>query len=189
MEELAQPKLDKILKLNDWERKQNAVDELFESIDEELRNQEEILGLHPEFGKWVERALEKYLTKVKYGEVKDSTSNKEEVMDANAEPVFMDCYNPEEGDNVVPSILSPLAPHPKDGPGRMVEEWQLAAHKSTKRIMIRSCTRKIAETLQKNDASRILVSGRRGVGKVRSSIVSISINLSCFTYTPGILPC
>ncbi len=167
VEELAKPNLDKILKLTQWEKKQDAVDELFENVEEQLRNQEEILGLHPDFPKWVERALEKYLIKVKYGNVtNDVVKSETELKDADAEPLFMDCYNPADSDSIVPSILSPLAPHHRDGPGRMVEEWQLAAHKSTKRILMRTSTRKIAETLEKNDASRIFVCGRKGVGKV-----------------------
>lgn len=168
VEDLAKPKLDAILKLTQWQEKQDAVDELFESVEEQLRTQEEILGLHPDFGKWVEKALEKYLTKVKYGDVKvDADKTETESRDADAEPIFMDCYNKDDGESMVPSILLPLAPHPRDGPGRMVEEWELAAHKTTKRILMRQSTRKVAETLMQQESSRIFVCGRKGVGKVR----------------------
>ena len=86
----------------------------------------------------------------------------------DVDPIFIDCYDPTEPDEMVPSILSPLKPHPRDGPGRMVEEWQLAAHKKTKRILVRAATRTIAKTLEEKEASRIFVHGRRGVGKVRT---------------------
>jgi Mitochondrial ribosomal death-associated protein 3 len=164
----AKQRVEAIMKLADWDQKQDAVDELFESLHDELKAKEDILGMHPEFGQWVERGLEEYLRQVNKGD------------DAGAEvdaavPVFMDCYNAEEGESVVvPSILNPLQPHKHDGPGRMVEEWQLAAHKKTKRILIRDCTRSIAEILEENDASRILVHGRKGVGKsaVLASVVA-----------------
>ena len=51
--------MESILKLTDMDDKQDAVDILFETIEEELRHREEILGKHPHFSKWVERALEK----------------------------------------------------------------------------------------------------------------------------------
>lgn len=167
IEEVLPPKLDRITKLKTWEEKQDAVDELFESVEEQLRNEEEILGLHPQFGNWVTQAIEEYLTKIKNGDTKpDSKKVDASTKDAEAHPIFMDCYDEHEPDEMVPSILSPLKPHPRDGPGRMVEEWQLAANKKTKRILVRPVMRKIAETMEQNVASRILVHGRRGVGKV-----------------------
>ena len=79
----------------------------------------------------------------------------------------MDLYDKEDGpEKVVPTILHPLRPHPRDGPGRMVEEWELAAHKETKRIMLRQCTQKIAQTLTEFPTSRVYVHGRKGTGKV-----------------------
>ena len=81
----------------------------------------------------------------------------------------MDCYNPDDDnaeETVVPEILHPLKPHPQDGPGRMVEEWEMSAHNTSKRILLRQCTRSIARTLENNDSSRIYVHGRKGVGKV-----------------------
>ena len=54
----------------------------------------------------------------------------------------------------------------------MVEEWQLAANKDTKRIMMRDATREIAEKVVEAEegkgATRVFVSGKRGVGKVRT---------------------
>ena len=161
--DIAPPKVDRIVKLKTWQDKQDAVDELFESVEEQLKNEEEILGLHPHFPSWIVKAVEAYLTKVQSGDLKPSIAKESEV-----EPVFMDCYDQIEPDEMVPSILSPLKPHPREGPGRMVEEWQLAAHKKTKRILVRAATRTIAKTLEEKEASRIFVHGRRGVGKVRS---------------------
>eukprot|EP00522_Entomoneis_paludosa_P015801 CAMPEP_0172453632 /NCGR_PEP_ID=MMETSP1065-20121228/10858_1 /TAXON_ID=265537 /ORGANISM="Amphiprora paludosa, Strain CCMP125" /LENGTH=928 /DNA_ID=CAMNT_0013205819 /DNA_START=149 /DNA_END=2935 /DNA_ORIENTATION=- len=60
----AAPKLDYIQSLTTYEDKQNAVDELFETVEFELKEQEEILGRHPKFGGWVETALEAYLVEV-----------------------------------------------------------------------------------------------------------------------------
>lgn len=109
-------------------------------------------------------------------------------------PVFMDCYDPTEasGDGsstgpMVPSILTPLGPHRHGGPGRMVEEWELSAHSTTKRIMLRECTQKVAGIIANADvvetteaveaeAPKIYVHGRQGVGKsaVLASIVASS---------------
>lgn len=168
--ELAKDRVEFIMKLSDWDQKQDAVDELFESVQDELKAKEDVLGMHPEFGKLVERGLEEYLQQVNSGSLSSSQEGEE-----SAVPVFMDCYNAEEGESVVvPWVLNPLQPHKHDGPGRMVEEWEMAANKKTKRILIRDCTRSIAQILEENDASRILVHGRRGVGKsaVLASIVA-----------------
>jgi len=175
--DLIPSRVEKISKLKTWEEKQNEVDELFESVEEQLRKEEEILGLHPHFGGWVSKAIEEYLSQVQKGELKPSTTstNKRTTVDTTTTttttpdmvPIFMDCFDEKEPDEMVPSILSPLKPHPRDGPGRMVEEWQLAAHKKTKRILLRPATQTIAKTLEKKEASRIFVHGRRGVGKVR----------------------
>ena len=167
---MAEPKVAEIVAIPDWDDKQDAVDELFESIEEEISKKEEILGKHPLFGKWVERALEEYLQSVRKGTsggALDETP-KDANNDVDSVPVFMDCYNTKDGEKqMVPTILSPLKPHKKDGPGRMVEEWELSAHKKTKRILLRQCTRSIAQTLEENESSRIFVHGRKGVGKVR----------------------
>jgi hypothetical protein len=165
--EVSKERVEAIMKLSDWDLKQDAVDELFESVHNELKAKEDILGMHPDFGKWVERGLEEYLGQVNSGNFSSS--------ETDAVPIFMDCYNTEEGESVVvPKILNPLQPHKHDGPGRMVEEWEMAAHKNTKRILIRDCTRSIAQVLEKHDSARILVHGRRGVGKsaVLASIVA-----------------
>jgi len=114
-----------------------------------------------------------------------------------ATPVFMDCYDPAEASPdgsstgpMVPKILTPLGPHRHGGPGRMVEEWELSAHSTTKRIMLRECTQEIAGILSADEPSespssstqaaaaaaapKIYVHGRKGVGKsaVLASIVA-----------------
>lgn len=161
--EAAEPKMEAILKLTDMNDKQDAVDMLFENMEQELRQKEEILCKHPLFSKWVERALETYLQTVKKsGTAQISSDDK-----AEPHPVFMDCFDDADADLMVPSILSPLKPHPQDGAGRMVEEWELSAHKKTKRILIRESTNAIAQALENNESSRIFVHGRKGVGKVR----------------------
>mmetsp|Transcript_15278 Transcript_15278/g.21288 ORF Transcript_15278/g.21288 Transcript_15278/m.21288 type:complete len:675 (+) Transcript_15278:72-2096(+) len=177
---IAAPKIDAILKKESWQDKQDAVDELFESVEFELKDKEKILGRHPKFGGWVERALEEYLRSVKRdsSSSEDTASDTEIVEDSSddistmeqdekALPIFCDLYDKEEGpDVVVPKILHPLKPHAKDGPGRMIEEWEIISHKETKRIMLRQSTRKIAQALA-NDSkpSRVYVTGKRGVGK------------------------
>ena len=171
---MAKDRVESIMNLSDWDDKQDAIDELFESIQKELKENEDILGLHPHFGMWVERGLEAYLRSVNATGGTSSESSDESI-GMNSTPVFMDCYDAKDGEDVVvPSLLSPLQPHPHDGPGRMVEEWELSAHKKTKRILIRSATKSIARILCDNKAPRIFVHGRKGVGKsaVLSSIVA-----------------
>jgi hypothetical protein len=192
--ELARDKVETIFKLPTWEDKQDSVDELFESVEEELKGREEILGLHPNFGKWVEKSLEEYLRSVQKDkassspvaavkktegaeeaageeeEIAAAAVSSEELDDESAHPVFMDCFSPDDPDVMVPTVLNPLKPHHNHGPGKMVEEWQLSAHKKTKRILLRQCTRSVAQTLEENAVSRIYVHGRKGTGKVSDLI-------------------
>ncbi|CAB9504420.1 Mitochondrial ribosomal death-associated protein 3 [Seminavis robusta] len=177
----AEPKLPGILTLPTWQEKQDAVDALFESVEHQLRVKESILSGHPQFGRWVERALESYLktfkketpTELASSDGAESADEKDEASDEKAVPVFMDCYSAKDPeDQMVPSILMPLKPHPHDGPGRMVEEWELSAHSKSKRIMLRQSTRDIARALQESESARVLVTGRRGVGKT-AAIASV----------------
>lgn len=179
---VAAPKIPAILKLPTWNAKQDAIDELYETVETQLKAQEDILGRSPYFGTWVEQALEHYLRGVdtqnrstpesetdSAGSENVTSDDKDaEIDDEEADPVFMDLYNKEDGPKtMVPKVLHPLRPHPRDGPGRMVEEWELSAHKETKRIMLRQSTRKIAQVLTETPSSRIYVHGRNGIGKVR----------------------
>lgn len=252
---MAESRIASIQALDDWDSKQDAVDELFEEIEFALKEREEILGKHPLFGAWVESALEEFLrslqsesktgmAETKHGSesmpvevsnddakadldslesnksLSDNNSlsleskekeadtseeidnmrgqndyegpsfvdenetaevaNKEKVdnlgerdLDAEAAPVFIDCFNNEldSTEAPVPKILHPLQPNPqlplKLSKGSMIEEWELAAHNKTKRIMLRQCTRRISRVYSQLDQkpSRILVTGRQGVGK------------------------
>lgn len=172
--DIAKSRIEKIMALSDWDDKQDAIDELFEAAHEELKAKEEILGRHPHFGKWVERGLEDYLRSVNANGTTSSDSW-DQPLGESSKPWFMDCYDADDGEkSVVPSILAPLQPHPNNGPGRMVEEWELSAHKKTKRILLRDATKSIARILNDNEASRIFVHGRRGTGKsaILASIVA-----------------
>lgn len=160
---LAEPKIPEIQKLSTWEEKQDAVDDMFESIEFQIKEEEEILGRHPKFGSWVEESLEKYLEEIQDG-VKDASSDDDG--DTSGEPVFMDLFDKSDGDAIVPKILHPLKVHHRDGAGRMAEEWELAAHDGTRRVMLRQCTQKIAQALNASESCRVYVTGDRGVGKV-----------------------
>jgi len=269
--------LRNILGMTSWEEKQEAVDALYEGIEERVREREPILGKLPEFGNMVEEGLEKVLAMVharmqkgagadaaasakaddaaedeegKIGshaetdapeETESGKSSKGEdgrdetnvhgmidVMGVDEEtpvPVFMDllaatrlqqqhhserAQAPSDGDgdgeetadptdsednkqpvrtiskffsqsndDDVPNLLYPLNVHPNEGVGRMVEEWQLAANKETKRIMMRDTMREIASKIvdaadccsvgqigeERKGAARVFVTGERGVGK------------------------
>jgi len=91
--------------------------------------------------------------------------------DSESVPIFMDVYNKDDGfedDNAIPKILYPLDRRERQTlEGRMIEEWELAALKDSKRIMLRESMRKIAQVLDECEETprRVLVHGRRGVGK------------------------
>lgn len=95
----------------------------------------------------------------------------------NARPGLAPFFAESDSDGV-PRLLYPLKIHPHDGVGRMVEEWQLAANKETKRIMVRDPLREIAKNVSEalrcgaghakegqKGATRVFVAGQRGVGK------------------------
>ena len=75
----------------------------------------------------------------------------------------------------VPNLVYPLNVHHNDAIGRMVEEWELAANKETKRIMMRDGMKtiagKIAEAEEERGSTRVFVTGKRGVGKVSSYLI------------------
>ena len=190
VEKLASTRIGPIREMEDWGDRQDAVDKLFEDIEFELKDKEPVLGKHPSFGRWVESAMEEYLRNVQKEEEdggKEGQSETEEGSnDETALPIFIDCYGSDDTpDDAAPKILNPLSsetnPH-KETVGRMVEEWELAAHDTTRRIMLRQSTRQIARLMQEGeDASspkRICVSGRQGVGKTAAlaSIVAAARN-------------
>lgn len=170
---------------------QETVDALFENVQEEAKADPsmDILSKHPNFPNWVDRGLEDYLRITQQEALNDTpTAASEEKIEGEEvsastfkenTPVFMDCYSASEADDsgvgpMVPKILTPLGPHRHGGPGRMVEEWELSAHSTTKRIMLRESTQTVAGLLQENPDSKIYVHGKQGVGKsaVLASIVA-----------------
>lgn len=210
--------LQKILQMESMSDKQEAVDALFEVIEERVRERESVLGKLPEFATLVENGLEQVLRMVqgrmrgaasKVDDASDNATddadgekpttteeNKDDVLDvagANEEvsivPIFMDiakvnnapnsAFLAESNDAGIPNLIYPLNVHHREGVGRMTEEWELAANKETKRIMMRDATKAIASKIvdatnccdsavsdKEKGAVRVLVTGKRGVGKV-----------------------
>ena len=199
---LAEPQIGAIQKLEDWDDKQEAVDVLFEDIEYKLQRQQVILGKHPHFGKWVERALEEFLRRTQAKAKKEaaaaalsggttdesSSSSKEEALDDDTDhspplPLFMDCFDPavDSAEAPVPKILHPLKPKPErqgQSRGRMVEEWEMAAHRTTKRILLRQCTRRMAQVLCESEdnaeAARVYLHGRVGIGKTAAMLAVVA---------------
>jgi hypothetical protein len=235
--------LVKILALTSWEDKQKAVDELFEVIEDRVREKEPVMAKLPDFKEQVEDGLEQVLRMVQSrvkGAKKRATAEQTnvdesessapstlakedldkaiDVMGVNEEqavPVFMDLLkvaheqahsedaseetSPKKGmstfltqsnESGVPNLVYPLNVHHKEGIGRMVEEWQLAANKETKRIMMRDGMKEIAAKIVeaanccggdvedgKKGAARVFVTGKRGVGKVS---ISVPLEFSLF---------
>ncbi len=183
VESFASPKMDKILSMEDWNEKQEAIDDLFEKVYDAVKNSDKdkegyvsvVLGHQPDFAELVEKAMTEYLKKVvddertafKKSKTESDSEDTEEVSDEDAVPVFMELgATAEAGEGVVPKILIPLRPHAKDGPGRMVEEWELSANQKTRRIMCRQSIREIAKALtEEQGGARVYVNGRKGAGK------------------------
>lgn len=237
--------LARILSLSSWEEKQEAVDALFEVIEERVKEKEPVLAKLPDFKDKVEDGLEQVLRMVQSrarGINKDgNTTDEEESGGSNnttspptehktkqelenvidvmgikqdpAVPIFMDLlkaakshggkstststddknestdttekslstFFAQSNESNVPNLIYPLNVHHNDGVGRMVEEWELAANKETKRIMMRDGMKEIAAKIveaahccsddmveeDKKGAARVFVTGKSGVGKVR----------------------
>lgn len=182
--QFAEPKVQSILDMKDWDEKQTAIDELFEEVVDALKSDsikdkngdliKVVIGSQPKFPQMVEKALEEYLQSVVKNE-KQSVSQEQESHN-NAEivtPIFMDLMKV-PGSSLdkdgVPKLLYPLKPHAKHGPGRMIEEWELAANDKTRRIMHRECVREIAKAITDSNlgGARVIVTGTKGVGKSAS---------------------
>jgi Mitochondrial ribosomal death-associated protein 3 len=219
--------IDRIRSLDTWDEKQYAIDELYETVEQQLRAGEDVLSLHPSFSSWVERAIEEHLRQIQkqpdsgekgsdLGSVDANPDNNDTAKleipttsraqfvspeeDESALPMFMDCFDPSDpSDQIVPSILHPLVVADKTTlthtpriniAGKMAEEWELAAHKSTKRIMLRQCTRTVSQIVYQAIASEpdsgaktyspacLYIDGRLGTGKstVLASIVAAARN-------------
>jgi hypothetical protein len=143
-----------------------------------------VLGSMPNFPTMVERALEDYLRKVAGDEKRafqqgnDAANENDAANTENPLPIFMDLMKSKDAgldEAGVPKLLYPLKSHPHDGPGRMIEEWELSANGNTKRIMGRQCISNIARALDaaasaetSESDSRVFVTGRKGTGKSAS---------------------
>ena len=183
---MAEPKVAAIQALEDWNDRQEAVDVLFEDIEAKLKKSEVILGRHPLLGTWVERALEEFLQNIQKNanqEEEKDEATEEKIKDDSSVPIFMDCFD-EKVDSkevVAPKILHPLQGDTdplKLSKGRMIGEWELAAHKSTKRIMLRRSTREIARILveaeKSSTAARIYLHGKMGIGKTAAMLAIVA---------------
>lgn len=212
---VAEPKMEKILSLDSWEEKQDAIDDLFESIHDDIRYKENsngdseeedaheyittVLGSQGDFPELVQRALEEYLKVVVKNEKEQSNvlggehSKEEDSKEGGGkkasniaatdiiEPIFMDIMKAEGStlnENDIPKLIQPIKPHPKDGSGRMLEEWELSAKEDTKRIMCRECISKIAQLVGEGEdpevGSRVYVTGRQGAGKTAALIATVA---------------
>jgi small subunit ribosomal protein S29 len=190
---LLEPHMERILNMDNdnWDEKQNAIDELYEKVLEGIKSvppkafgvyaEEDdqmsvVLARLPDFAKRVEAAIEKYLKNVLQKEKDTCAGN--EIQKNDPKPIFMDLLKAQNnnavGEDGVPKLVYPLTNHKNHGPGRMVEEWQLAADIDTRRIMIREATRDVAAAMTEADSSRVYVKGPKGAGKtaVLASIVA-----------------
>jgi len=70
------------MKLDDWNAKQDAVDDLFESTEAALKEEHDVIGRHPKFGDYVETALEEYLKELIEVEEGDAASASDKKKDA-----------------------------------------------------------------------------------------------------------
>jgi len=173
---LAEPQIPAIVQMEDPADKQDAMDELFENVEMALRDTEDILGKQPKLGEWVETALEQYLQDYK----RHGGQPPKKEAAAEAVPMFMDVYQPDKDKveakksephydrdkllyTAVPSILYPLAQQNDSSIGNLLEEWQLSAHDTSKRILLRNCTQRIAASML--EGRHVVVSGGQGVGK------------------------
>jgi len=215
--DFAETHIERILSLNDWNEKQDAIDDLFEQVQVAIKNGKDgddymsvILGSQPNFPHMLEKSLEEYLRYVVKKE-KEMFVSKIEVnhdspptndskgdtnLDQDSLPIFLDLMRVNGSTldmNGVPKLLYPLKHHSKDGPGRMLEEWELAANEDTKRLMARQCIRDVARKLvacqgkESSEGCRVYLKGRMGVGKstaLASIVVSARLSGHIVLYLP-----
>lgn len=70
IEDVASDKVEHILAMGDWQQKQDAVDELYEEVEAQIKEREPIWAAQPRFGRWFDRQMEEYLLDVARGERK-----------------------------------------------------------------------------------------------------------------------
>ena len=195
---LAEVRVARILRMDDDSEKQKAVDELFESIEEDVYSETPEISLlykgHPKSSELFQKALTTYLIAVRRQEQQkhtrqssESTSDKTKEIeksddeddlnidveslaqyivgedDTNAVPVFMDLKKKGVKEYFSTTGVS----------GGIQEDWELAADSESKTIMLREPMRRIAQALKQSDVdetpARIYITGKKGVGKVRSN--------------------
>ena len=183
---LADTRVQHILQL-DSEFQQDAIDELFELVEAEMRQAQGVLAIEREtkekftqppqakFELMVEDALSDYLKEVYADQLKKSQSEQDKkelqssdqsqlITDQTAKPVFMDVFKSSLGKDRVYAVTG--------ASGGIVEEWDMSANKNTRRILLRRCIREVAKHIVEaenntdNPATKIFVKGHRGVGKV-----------------------
>jgi len=186
--ELVKDRVEEIVRILDSHDKQNAVDELFESIEQQMRDEEGVLLVQrptkvrrkrappAKFEMMVEYALAEYLQEINKREEQKwniakkeqvaSTAKEEEVgtlvaEEAVAKPLFVD-FTKSTKEDLLFAVTGAA--------GQIKEEWSLAALKSSQRVMLRKCMSDMAkEILEKVDVEqrpfKIFVQGRKGVGK------------------------
>ena len=191
---IAEVRVARILRMDDDVAKQEAVDELFESIEEDVFEKMPEISLlykgHPKSQELFQKALTSYLIAVRRQEQQrhelsgsvsnDSNEDSEDKLDLDVEelaqyivgkedagsvPLFMDLKN--NGLNEYFAITGVS--------GGIKEDWELAADPESRPIMLREPMRRIAQILIQSDKggapSRVFITGKKGVGKVRYMFV------------------
>lgn len=193
--QLAKDRVEEIIRIADDHDKQQAVDELFEYIEQQMREDKGILLVKrstkirrrksppAKFEMMVEHALTEYLQEINKREEKAWLEAKNEVIDqpstihdvdvdsisivsdgteTNITPLFVDLVKSTKKNIFAVSGIA----------GELKEDWELAALKSSQRIMLRNCMTDMAKEIWKKVAIedkpfKIFIQGRKGVGKVR----------------------
>ena len=97
--------------------------------------------------------------------------------DEKALPLFLDLYveGVDAENRLVPHIVYPMMELTRGANrGRMLEEWDLAALKTSKRILLRQHMRTAAQFMENHDSSRIFVTGRWGAGKTATLLTLVA---------------
>ncbi len=193
--QLAKDRVEEIILIADSHEKQYAVDELFESIEQQMRQEEGDLLVKrstkvrrksappAKFEMMVEHALTEYLQEINRGEEKawEEAKSEGEVKASTSVEETDSTINEQDGTDT-PSIIPLFADFTKatkknlfavsGTAGQLKEEWEMAALKSSHRIMLRQCMSDMAKEMWEKvvveeKPFKIFVQGRKGVGKVR----------------------
>jgi hypothetical protein len=62
----------------------------------------------------------------------------------------------------------------------MAEEWQLSAHDTAKRIMLRQCMQDAARMVRENNSSQIYIHNWEGIGQSMALLTPIVISARMF---------